>query len=91
MKRDLVLLQQRDEVLRRVTRQGRSAKMRVVAQELRRRGAGVGEIAAAAARDADFFGDFLAVVQHQHAQAQLAGHARTKKAGSTGTDHHHVK
>ena len=65
--------------------------MRVVAEKLRRRGADVGEIAAAAARDADLFGDFFAVVQHQHAQAQLAGHARTKKAGSAGTDHHHVK
>jgi hypothetical protein len=62
VKRNLVLLQQRYEVLRRVTRQGRAAKMRVVAEKLRRRGAGVGEIAAAAARDANFFGDFLAVV-----------------------------
>jgi hypothetical protein len=65
--------------------------MRVVAEKLRWRGAGIGEIATAAARNADFFGYFFAVVQHQYAQAQLAGHARTKKAGSAGTDHHHVK
>ena len=91
VKRNLVLLQQRDKVLRRVTRQGRAAKMRVVAEELRRRGADVGEVAAPAPRDTDLFGHFFAVVQHQHAQTQLAGHARTKKAGSAGTDHHHVK
>ena len=62
MKWDLVLLQQVYEVLRRVTRQGRAAKVRVLAQELRRGGVAVGEVAAAAARDADFFRDFLAVV-----------------------------
>ena len=65
--------------------------MRVVAEELGRRGADVGEVAAPATRDADLLRHFLAVVQHQHAQTQLASHARTKKAGSAGTDHHHIK
>jgi len=51
----------------------------------------VGEVGAAAARDADFFGHGLAVVEHQHLQAALACHTRTKKAGCTRADHHYVK
>ena len=80
--RDAVLVHQRQKVARRVTRQGGAAKARVFAQEVGRRGAGVGEIAASAAGDADFFRDLFAVVYHQHRQAQLAGHAGAKQAGS---------
>ena len=61
---DAVLLHQRDEVLRRVARQRRAAEVRVVAQEVLVRRArvevAVGEVAAAAAGDADLLGDLLA-------------------------------
>ena len=91
VKRDAVALQQGDEVLRRVARQGRAAKMRVLAEEVGRCGVAIGEVAAAAARDADFFGDFLAVVHQQHLEAALAGDAGAEQPGCPGAHHHHVK
>jgi hypothetical protein len=39
----------------------------------------VGEVGPATARDADFFGHFVAVVQHQHPQTPLARHTGTKQ------------
>jgi len=55
---DAVAVQQLNEVLRRVARQGRAAELRVVAQEvlvrLARVEVAVREVATAAARDADF-------------------------------------
>jgi hypothetical protein len=50
----------------------------------------VGEVATTTARDTDFFSHFGAVINQENRQAQLPGHARTKKAGSPGTNNHHI-
>ncbi len=46
----------------------------------------VGEVGAAAARNADLFRDLLAVVEHQHTQAALARDTGTEKTGRTRAD-----
>jgi hypothetical protein len=94
VKRDVVRLHQVNEILGGVTRQCTAAKVWVLAQEMFVGRAGidesVGEVAPSAARDSNFFGDFGTVVNQQHRQAQLAGHASTKKTGSTGTYDDHI-
>jgi hypothetical protein len=95
MKGNAVALHQGDKVLRRVTCQRRAAEVWVVAQKVALRGAhvqvAVGEVGAPAARDADFFGHFVAVVQHQHLEPALARHPGAEQAGGTGADHDGVK
>ena len=95
MKSNAVLLYQVNKVLWRVARQGRAAKVRVLADEVlvRRRGVkqAVGEIATPAARDADLFGHFQAVVDDQHLQPGLTGHARAKQARSACAHNHDIK
>jgi len=90
VERDRVALQQLDEVGRGVARQRRAAEVGVVAQEMLVRLArvelAVGEVAAAAARDADLLGDLGRMVEQQHAQAELAGHAGAEQAGRAGAD-----
>jgi hypothetical protein len=51
----------------------------------------VGEVAAAAARDADLLGDFSRVVHQQHLEAALAGLRGAEQAGGAGADHDDVK
>jgi hypothetical protein len=64
---DAMPVHERDEVGRRVARQRRAAELRVAAHEMPVRRAhvqvAVGEVAAAAARDADLLGHLLRVVQ----------------------------
>ena len=90
-----VVLQQGDEVLRREPRQRRAAELRVLADEVLVRRArieiAIGEVAAPAARDADFFGHLVGVVDQQHAQPALASLAGAEQAGGAGTDHDGVK
>lgn len=89
-----VLREQGSEVLWRVTRQRRAAKVRVLADEVFVGRAwvevAVGEVGATAARDADFFGHFGAVVQHQDAQPPLTSDAGTKQTCGACADHHCV-
>jgi hypothetical protein len=91
MEADAVAPHQRDEISRRVARQCRPAEVRVGRQELRRRGVAVGEVAAAAARDADLLGQLLGMVDHQHPQAALPGDAGTEQPGRTGAEDHGVE
>ena len=90
-----VLLQQRDEIGRCVARQGAAAERRVLAQEMPVRLAhvqvAVGEVAATAAGDANFFSHFFAVVKDEDLQALLRGNTRAKQTGSTGAHNHNVK
>jgi hypothetical protein len=58
---------------------------------LRGRRVAVGEVAAAAARDADLLGDFFAVVDQQHLEAALARHAAQNRPAAPGADHDGVK
>ena len=91
MKGNAVALQQFDEVLRRVARQGRATKMRVLAEELRGCRALVGEVAAAAARDTDFLGHFGTVVNQQNFQAALARLRSAEQPRRASTYHHHIE
>jgi hypothetical protein len=78
------------EDLRRQTqiRTEKEVEGKMIAQD---RFVGVGEIAASAARNADFLGHFVAVVHQQDFLAQLPGHARAKQAGGTGADDDNIK
>ena len=86
-----VALQQFHKVLRRVARKRRAAETRVLRDEVGRRGVAVGEVAAPAAGDANFLGDFLGVVNHQNPHAQLSCHPGAEQACGTGTHNHRVK
>jgi hypothetical protein len=68
-----IALHQREEVLRRIARQGTFAKMRVLRKEVLRRRVYIGEVAAATARDADFFCELGCVIYQHYAFAALAG------------------
>jgi len=50
----------------------------------------IGEVGPATARNSNFLGHFVAVVNQQDGQAQLPGNARTKQSGSAGTYDHHI-
>jgi len=51
----------------------------------------VGEIAAAAAGDADLLRDLVGMVDQQHLHAALAGEGGTQQAGGAGTDHEGIE
>jgi hypothetical protein len=83
-KGDAVALHQADEVLPVCSATAPSGRSGVVAHEVPLRRArvqvAVGEVGAAAARDADFLGHLVAVVQQQHLQPALASNARRRTA-----------
>ena len=87
---DAVAFDQLDKVPLAVLRQRRAHKVRVGGQIALGVDVEIGEVAAAAARDADFFGQFVAVVQHQHAPAALPGHAGAHQAGGAGAHHDYI-
>ena len=91
VKGNAMALHQLDKVLRAITRQRAAAEMRILADELRWRGSGIGEVAAAAAADADLFGHLGRMIDQQHTQATLAGLASAEQAGSAGTYHHDIE
>ena len=81
---------QAQKVLRGEAGQGGAAEMRVLAEKVGGRDLTVGEVAAPAPGDADFFGDFGGVVQQQHLQATLACDSCTHQTGCACADHHHI-
>ncbi len=87
---DAVPVHERNEVGRRVARQGRAAELRIAAHEVLVGRAhvqvAVGEVAAATARDADLLCHLLRVVQEQHRQATLSGLGRAEQTGRAGAD-----
>ena len=83
---DAVAVDQRDEVARRVARERRAAEVRVRGEVVRRAGADVGEVAAAAAGDADLLADRVVVLDQQHAASALPGRRRAHHAGGAGAD-----
>ncbi len=84
--RDAVLLDQRDEMARRVARERGAAEIRILRQEVCRTGADVGEVAAAAAGDADLLAQQMVVLDQQHAAAALSGLRCAHHAGGAGAD-----
>ena len=87
---DAVLFDQGEEILWRVARQGGPAEMRVFGKETIRRAVQVGEIAASAAGDEDFFAGAFGVVEHHHAAAALAGGECAHQAGGAGAQYDYV-
>ena len=65
--------------------------MGIAAQEVLCGDATVGEVASAAAGDADFFGEFGGMVEQQDAAAALSGGRSTHHAGGAGTDYNKVE
>ena len=68
---DAVALDERDEIARRVARERGAAEVGILRQEVRRVGVQVGEVAAAAAGDADLLAERSVVLDEQHAAAAL--------------------
>ena len=75
-----------EDVLRAVAGEGAAREVRVVAVVGVGAGAEVGEVATAAAGDADFGARFGVVVEQQHAQAAVGGVDGAVGAGGTGAD-----
>ena len=88
---DMVALHQRQEILRRIARQCRSAEMRVLGEEIGGAGADIGEIAAAPARNADFLRQALGMVDQHHAQTALASDRGTHHASGAGAEHCYIE
>jgi hypothetical protein len=76
---------------RRVAGQGRAAELGVARQVVGDAHVQVGEVAAAAAGDADLLGELGGVVDDQHAAPALAGFGGAHHAGGAGADHDHVE
>jgi len=95
MKRNAMPLHQRDEIRRGVARERRATEMRVLAEVVLVRGlrvhVAVGEIGPPPARDANFLGHPLTVIQQQHPQTPLTGHTRTKQTSGTCADDNNIK
>ena len=81
--RNVVLLHQLDEFAGGITREGGSAEVWVVGEIIFRAGMEIGEIAATAARDKNFFADTTIVLQHKHSSTAQTGRSRTHQACAT--------
>jgi hypothetical protein len=81
---DAVALDQGDEVGRRVAGEGGAAEVRIRRVEVPCIDRGVGEVAAAAARDADLLADALGVIDGDDAQAALRGEGRGEEPRRAG-------
>jgi len=95
VKGDAVALHERDEVPRRVAREGGAAERRVGAQEVLLRRArvelAVGEVSASAARDADLLGHPGRVVDDEHLAPALAGQRGAVQPRGTCAEDHGVE
>jgi hypothetical protein len=83
---DAVPLDQVDEIARRVARERRAAEVGIGRVEVVRSDVDVGEIAAAAARDADLLGDLLGVVDEDDRAAELATDRGAVQPGGASAD-----
>ena len=72
MIRDSVLLDQSDEIRRRVSRQRGLTEMRVGREEIVGPAMQIGKVTAAASGDEDLLADTVGVLQHGHTAATLA-------------------
>ncbi len=95
MKGDALLLHPRDEHVGRVARQRRERKTRIAAEKAfptqLMGGIDIGEIAAPAAGNPDFFARIARMVDHQHLAATLARLDTGHHAGGTGSQDDHVE
>ena len=79
-----------DEIGRRVATERRAGEVRVRRQEAFGHGAQIGEVAAAAARDQDFFARRIGMVDEEGGQAPLTRARRAHQAGGPRTEDDHV-
>ena len=80
-----------DEIPWRVTGECRTAEMRILREKIFRSRVDIGEIAATAAGDTDFFAKLVVMLNQQHALAALTRFGCAHHARSTGTENDHVK
>src|SRR5690606_6946736 len=81
-----VAFHQGDEVMLTVALQRRLGEMRVLGEEIVRAAMQVGEVAAAAAGDADLLSRAGGMVEQQHAAAALRRHAGTEQPRPAGAE-----
>ena len=82
---------QRDKIPLSVARQRRLAEVRIGREKIFRRDVEVGEVAAPAAGDENFFADAIAMFDDQHAPAALARLDGAHQARGACADHNHVE
>jgi hypothetical protein len=83
---DAVLVDKCNEVARLVGRQGRAAEIGVRGKEIFRLRTDIGEIAAPAPGDTDFFAELFGVIDEQDSPAAFARLDRAHHAGRASTD-----
>ena len=88
---NVVLLHQLDELAGGISREGGSAEVRVVGEIIFGAGMEVGEIAATAAGDEDFFSDSMVVLEYKHGAIPQTGRPRAHQARATGANNDDVE
>ena len=91
MKSNFVTGQQIDEIMLAILLQRRFTKMPVLRQKHLGIGMKIGEIAPAAAGNANFLGKFLGMIKHQHTPPTLASLNRAHQPGCPGTNNDHIE
>jgi hypothetical protein len=87
---DAVFFYQCQKILGRVAGQRAAAEVRILRHEVLPAGVDVGEVAAAAAGDADLLGQLGRMVDQHHALAALGRHGRAHHAGRARADYRHI-
>ena len=88
---DVVLGHERQKIRRRIAAQGAAAEMRIFGQEVLRRCARVGEIAAPAAGDENFCTGLGIMVEQQHPLGPRARRDGAHETRRTGADYDDIK
>ena len=87
MERNVVTLDQPNEVLWRITRQSATTKMWILRQKILRAGIDIGEIAATTTGDTNFFSQLFCVIDQHHTFTALPSDTGAHHARSTCADH----
>ncbi len=88
---DVVLGHERQKIRRRIAAQGAAAEMRIFGEEVLRRRARVGEVAAPAAGDENLCAGLGIVVEQHHPLAPRARRDGTHETRRTGADYDDIK
>lgn len=88
---DAVLLDERNEIRRRVAGQRGLGEVRIGRNKILRRAVNISEIASAAARDQNLLAQAVGVLEHGCAAAALAGLDGAHQAGSPASENYCVK
>ena len=91
MKRDTVFGHQGSEILRRVSRQSRATKMRILRQKIRRTRVEVSEVAPTTARNANLLANRFCMVNQRNLPPTLPRPRSAKQPRSARADNDYVK